>query len=233
MIRSLRLGAILLLVLTLIGGAYTGYCWQRDRTPEAALYQIARAVTNEDRALFDEYVDEDAVLASMHTDASTLLADNIEALHARHPSDWFFRHDPAFMRDYMAQHRTEYIGTARMALDFYFDAQRVPVTKADGNARWGSDEVRAFAAHYTASIELAVIEPAVIEGDRAHVICLVRGDDSAYGRLLPEGSVTMELARQADGRWKLTHITTDTARTNGFYAFVDAAERYWELQGWD
>ena len=170
MIRSLRLGAILLLTAVLIGGAYTGYCYHRDRTPEAALRHIARAVMTEDRELFDQYVDEEAVLSSMYAD----------------------------------------------------------VTKADGNARWGSDEVRAFAAHYTASIE-----PAVIEGDRAHVICLVRGDDSAYGRLLPEGSVTMELARQADGRWKLTHITTDTARTNGFYAFVDAAERYWELQGWD
>ena len=225
---AMRLGAILLLVLTLIGGTYTGYCWQRDRTPEAALYQIARAVTNEDRALFDEYVDEDAVLASMHTDASALLADNIEALHARHPSDWFFRHDPAFMRDYMAQHRTEYIGTARMALDFYFDAQRVPVTKADGNARWGSDEMRACAAHYTASLE-----PAQITGDHAAVNVRVCGDDSDYGRLLPEGSLTMELARQEDGRWKLIRIYTDTARTNGFYAFVDATERYWTLQGWD
>ena len=225
---AMRLGAILLLVLTLIGGAYTGYCWQRERTPEAALYQIARAVTNEDRALFDEYVDEDAVLASMHTDASTLLADNIETLHARHPSDWFFRHDPAFMRDYMAQHRTEYIGTARMVLDFYFDAQRVPVTKADGNARWGSDEMRAFAAHYTASLE-----PAQITGDHAAVNVRVRGDDSDYGRLLPEGSLTMELERQEDGRWKLVRIYTDTARTDGFYAFVDAAERYWTLQGWD
>ena len=211
MIRSLRLGAILLLTAVLIGGAYTGYCYHRDRTPEAALRHIARAV-----------------LSSLYADVSTLLAEHITELHERHPSDWFFRHDSAFMRTYMAQHSAEYIGFAHSLLDFYFDAQRMPVTKADGNARWGSDEVRAFAAHYTASIE-----PAVIEGDRAHVICLVRGDDSAYGRLLPEGSVTMEFARQADGRWKLTHITTDTARTNGFYAFVDAAERYWELQGWD
>ena len=228
MIRSLRLGAILLLTAVLIGGAYTGYCYHRDRTPEAALRHIARAVMTEDRELFDQYVDEEAVLSSMYADVSTLLAEHITELHERHPSDWFFRHDSAFMRTYMAQHSAEYIGFAHSLLDFYFDAQRMPVTKADGNARWGSDEVRAFAAHYTASIE-----PAVIEGDRAHVICLVRGDDSAYGRLLPEGSVTMELARQVDGRWKLTHITTDTARTNGFYAFVDAAERYWELQGWD
>lgn len=228
MTRSLRLSALLFLALAIIGGAYTGYCYHRDRTPEAALHQIARAVRTEDRQLFVEYVDEDAVLTSLHADVSALLADNIAALHERHPHDWFFRHDPAFMRDYMTQHRTEYIDVARMVLTYYFDAERVPVTKAEGNARWGSDELRAFAAHYTAHLEHAVTD-----GDHAAVVCIVRGDDSDYGRLLPEGSVTMEFTRQSDGHWKLVHITTDIVRTNGFYAFVDAAERYWELQGWD
>ena len=228
MTRNLRLSAILLLAFALIGGAYTGYCYHRDRTPEAALHQIARAVLTEDRKLFAEYVDEDAVLTTMHEDVSTLLADNIAILHERHPRDWFFRHDSAFMRDYMAEHRTEYIDVARMVLTYYFDAERVPVTKAEGNARWGSDELRAFAAHYTVNTE-----PAVISGDRAAIVCRVRGDDSDYGRLLPEGSLTMELERQASGHWKLVHIWTDIAREHGFYSFVDAAERYWELQGWD
>lgn len=224
MTRYLRLGALVLLVAALIGGAYTGYCYHRDRTPEAALHAIARAVTTEDRKLFDEYVDEDAVLAAMHEEATALLADNIAALHERHPSDWFFRHDTAFMYDYMAERRAADIAFTRLLLDYYFDAERVPVTKEDGNARWGSDEVRAFAAHYTASLE----QP-VIAGDRASVNVIVRGDDSDYGRLLPEGSVTMELVRQKDGRWKLVGMHTDTVRENGLYAFVDAAERYWEL----
>ena len=228
MTYRLRLGAFVLLVAALIGGAYTGYCYHRDRTPEAALHAIARAVVTEDRKLFDEYVDEDAVLAVMHEEATALLADNIAALHERHPSDWFFRHDTAFMYDYMAERRASDIAFTRLLLDYYFDAERVPVTKEDGNARWGSDEVRAFAAHYTASIELPVIT-----GDRAMVNVIVRGDDTDYGRLLPEGSVTMELARQTDGRWKLVGVHTDTARTNGFYALIDAAERYWEFQGWD
>ena len=228
MTYRLRLGAFVLLVAALIGGAYTGYCYHRDRTPEAALHAIARAVVTEDRKLFDEYVDEDAVLAVMHEEATALLADNIAALHERHPSDWFFRHDTAFMYDYMAERRAADIAFTRLLLDYYFDAERVPVTKEDGNARWGSDEVRAFAAHYTASIELPVIT-----GDRAMVNVIVRGDDTDYGRLLPEGSVTMELARQTDGRWKLVGVHTDTARTNCFYALIDAAERYWEFQGWD
>ena len=228
MTYRLRLGALVLLVAALIGGAYTGYCYHRDRTPEAALHAIARAVVTEDRKLFDEYVDEDAVFAVMHEEATALLADNIAALHERHPSDWFFRHDTAFMYDYMAERRAADIAFTRLLLDYYFDAERVPVTKEDGNARWGSDEVRAFAAHYTASIELPVIT-----GDRAMVNVIVRGDDTDYGRLLPEGSVTMELARQTDGRWKLVGAHTDTARTNGFYALIDAAERYWEFQGWN
>ena len=214
MTQRLRLGALVLLVAALIGGAYTGYCYHRDRTPEAALHAIARAVTTEDRALFDEYVDEDAVLTAMHADVTALLADNIVTLHVRY--------------DYMAERRASDIAFTRLLLDYYFDAERVPVTKEDGNARWGSDEVRAFAAHYTASLE----QP-VIAGDRASVNVIVRGDDTDYGRLLPEGSVTMELVRQKDGRWKLARIYTDTVRENGLYAFVDAAERYWELQGWD
>ena len=228
MIQRLRRRAILLLALVFIGGAYTVYADWRDRTPEAALMQIAHAVRTEDRQLFDTYVDEDVVLETMYAETVALLADNIEVLHERHPSDWFFRHDSAFMRDYMAEHRTEYIDVARMVLTYYFDAERVPVTKAEGNARWGSDELRAFAAHYTVNTE-----PAVISGDRAAIVCRVRGDDSDYGRLLPEGSLTMELERQASGHWKLVHIWTDTAREHGFYSFVDAAERYWELQGWD
>lgn len=228
MTYRLRLGALVLLVAALIGGAYTGYCYHRERTPEAALHAIARAVVTEDRKLFDEYVDEDAVLVAMHEEATTLLADNIAALHERHPSDWFFRHDTAFMYDYMAERRAADIAFTRLMLDFYFDEARVPVTKEDGNARWGSDEVRAFAAHYAASLESPVIT-----GDRAMVNVIVRGDDTDYGRLLPEGSVTMELERQTDGRWKLVGAHTDTARTNGFYALIDAAERYWEFQGWD
>lgn len=226
--RNLRLGAILLLIAALIGGAYTGYCYHRDRTPEAALQQIARAVTTEDRQLFDAYVDTDTVLTSMHADVTALLADNIATLHERHPHDWFFHHDSTFMRAYMAEHRTEQIDYARAVLDFYLDVARVPVTREDGNARWGSDEMRAFAAHYTMRLE-----PAVITGDRATVDLAVHGDDTDYGRLLPAGSATMELTRQSDGHWKLTRINTDTARADGFYAFVDAAERYWDLQGWD
>ena len=104
--------------------------------PDYALVQIARAVQTEDRALFEQYVDTEAVLAGMHEDAAALIADNIDALHERHPSDWFFRHDAAFLRAYMAERRTADIAFARMMLDYYFDDARVPVTKEEGRARW-------------------------------------------------------------------------------------------------
>lgn len=228
MSRYLRLGVLVLAVAALIGGAYKGYCDRRDRTPDYALAEIARAVQTEDRALFETYVDVDAVLAAMHEDATALLADNIEALHERYPADWFFHHDGAFMRSYMAERRAADIAFARAALDYYFDDARVPVTKEDGAARWGSDEMRAFAASYA-----IVPGTADVQGERARVTCLVRGDGSAYGRLMPEGSVTLELKRQEDGRYKLVRIRTDAEHPYGFYAMIDGAERYWELQGWD
>lgn len=218
----------MLIAAALIGGAYAGCCRQRERTPDYALVQIARAVQTEDRALFEQYVDTEAVLAGMHEDAAALIADNIDELHERHPSDWFFRHDAAFLRAYMAERRTADIAFARMMLDYYFDDARVPVTKEEGRARWASDEMRAAAASYTAAAD-----PERVQEGRTEADCIVRGNETTYGQLLPEASVTLELTRQADGRYRLTRVRTDARRPNGFFSVIDAAERYWELQGWD
>ena len=219
----------MLIAAALIGGAYAGCCRQRERTPDYALVQIARAVQTEDRALFEQYVDTEAVLAGMHEDAAALIADNIDALHERHPSDWFFRHDAAFLRAYMAERRTRDVASARAMLDYYFDEKRVPVTREDGAARWGADEMRVFAAHYTAA------SIALTAADEAHAVylCSVRGDESTYGRLMPEGNVRLVLEKQDTGHWKLVQIETSDRSDNGFYAFVDGVERYWALQGWD
>ena len=226
--KGLRIYLMCILAAAALGvGAYAVY----DRcvhTPEYALREIRAAVSAKDEALFAAYVDVDALLVDMHENTTALLAEHIQELHERHPEDWFFRHDRAFMYDYMQKRRERDVAMAHAMLTYYFDDARVPVTREDGAARWGSDEMRAFAAHYTADME-----PAVIAGDRASVLCRVYGDDTDYGRLLPEGFVTAELVRRENGRWKLVRIRTDPARANGFYAFIDAAERYWELQGWD
>ena len=217
----------MLIAAALIGGAYAGCCRQRERTPDYALVQIARAVQTEDRALFEQYVDTEAVLAGMHEDAAALIADNIDALHERHPSDWFFRHDAAFMEQYMAERRAADIAFVRAALDYYFDSSRVPISRTDGAARWASDEMRAFAAAYTVTVGAVRTD-----GDRAEADAVLRGNDSTYGRLLPSAAVTFELVRAEDRRWKLVRVRT-AADEHGFFAFVDAAERYWALQGWD
>ena len=225
--RQLRLSSAAVLVVLLIFCIYMGYDYWKEHTPEAALAHIGHAVATEDRDGFDQYVDTDAVLAGLAEDSTELLAENIDALHARHPSDWFFRHDAAFMRDYMAERRMADIAFTRAMLDHYFDSARVPVSRTDGMARWASDEMRAFAAAY--SVTVGAVRT---DGDRAYADAVLHGSDSTYGRLLPMAAFTLELARMADGRWKLVRIRT-AADEDGFFALVDAAERYWALQGWD
>ena len=128
----------------------------------------------------------------------------------------------------MAERRAADIAFVRAALDYYFDSSRVPISRTDGAARWASDEMRAFVAGYTCTLGAVHAE-----GNRAETEVLVHGGASDYGRLMPEASVTMEMIRRDDGRWRLVRIRTDAERPNGFFALIDAAERYWALQGWD
>ena len=225
--RHLRRSSAAVLVVLLMFCAYMGFRYWKEHTPEAALAHIGHAAAAEDRDGFDQYVDTDAVLAGLSEDAAALLTENIDALHTRHPSDWFFRHDAAFMEQYMAKRRAADIAFVRAALDYYFDSSRVPISRTDGTARWASDEMRAFAAAY--SVTVGAVRT---DGDRAYADVVLHGNDSTYGRLMPTVALTLELARTADGHWKLVRVRT-AADEDGFFALVDAAERYWALQGWD
>lgn len=225
--RHLRRSSAAVLAVLLMFCAYMGFRYWKEHTPEAALAHIAHAAAAEDRDGFDQYVDTDAVLAGLSEDAAALLTENIDALHTRHPSDWFFRHDAAFMEQYMAKRRAADIAFVRTALDYYFDSSRVPISRTDGTARWASDEMRAFAAAY--SVTVGAVRT---DGDRAYADVVLHGNDSTYGRLMPTVALTLELARTADGHWKLVRVRT-AADEDGFFALVDAAERYWALQGWD
>lgn len=228
--KGLRRWLMLILAGVFAGaGAYAVY----DRyvhTPEYALREIGAALSAKDEALFAAYVDEDALLMDMHRNTTALLAEHIQELHERHPSDWFFRHDRAFMYDYMQERRARDVAMARAMLTYYFDDGRVPMTREDGAARWGSDELREFAAHYTLTVEDV--------GDRAdemEIACRIRGDESTYGRIMPEGILLLRFTRwtDGDGRYRLTGARTEGADERGLFAFVDGAERYWMLQGWD
>lgn len=234
--KYLRVLAGLLLIAALTAGLFEGwqYCQCRKaRTSAYALEQIAAALTAKDQALFEEFVDVDGVLLSMHRNAAGLLSEHMNALHERYPDDWFFRHDAAFMQRYMEERRARDIDAARRMIDFYFDEHRMPVTRADGAARWGADEMRAFVEHYTVRAKTYMRDDALESGGATYT-ATVAGDDSTYGRLLPAGDFYLLLRRQEDGRFRLVGLAVrEDADAHGFYPLVDAVERYWALQGWN
>ncbi len=234
--KYVRALGLLLFVVVLLGGLVAArkyYMYRQERTSVYAMEQIVEALATKDQAIFEEFVDVDAVLLSMHENAAGLFSEHMGALHERYPDDWFFRHDVAFMQGYMAERRTRDIDAARRMIAFYFDEDRLPVTRADGAARWGADEMRAFAEHYTVQAKTYMKDGAA-EGAAVTYTVTVTGDDSTYGQLLPTGDFYLLLRRQEDGRFRLVGVMVrEDAYAHGFYPLVDAAERYWALQGWD
>lgn len=200
------------------------YAKTAERTPEYALEKIIQAVNDKDEATLARYVDTDALATATYDEGTAILARDIEKLHALYPADWFFRHDTAFMTDYIAERRTDDLALISRTLDFYFHPSETPVTRVDGNAHWLANETRAFEDHYTA--KLAGVEE---NGNTAIATIDITGDASDYGQLVPTLTVQAELTQQADGHYMLTRIT------NGeeiFYPIVKGIEDYWTLQGW-
>lgn len=200
------------------------YAKTAERTPEYALEKIIQAVNDKDEATLARYVDTDALATATYDEGTAILARDIEKLHALYPADWFFRHDTAFMTDYIAERRTDDLALISRTLDFYFHPSETPVTRVDGNAHWLANETRAFEDHYTA--KLSGVEE---NGNIAIATIDITGDTSDYGQLVPTLTVKAELTQQPDGRYMLTRIT------NGediFYPIVKGIEDYWTLQGW-
>lgn len=200
------------------------YAKTAERTPEYALEKIIQAVNDKDEATLARYVDTDALATATYDEGTAILARDIEKLHALYPADWFFRHDTAFMTDYIAERRTDDLALISRTLDFYFHPSETPVTRVDGNAHWLANETRAFEDHYTA--KLSGVEE---NGNIAIATIDITGDTSDYGQLVPTLTVKAELTQQPDGHYMLTRIT------NGediFYPIVKGIEDYWTLQGW-
>ena len=215
------LAAVLLLVFAVVGLVYAK---SAERTPEYALGKIMTAVREKDPATLARYVDTDALAAVTYDEGTAILARDIEKLHALYPADWFFRHDTAFMTQYIADRRTDDLALIGRTLDFYFHPDETPVTRIDGTAHWLANETRAFEDHYTAKV--AGVEE---QGNSAIATIEITGDDSDYGKLVPSLTVQAELVEQPDGHYMLTRIT------NGeeiFYPIVKGIEDYWTLQGW-
>lgn len=82
-----------------------------------------------------------------------------------------------------------------------------------------------FTQHYSAKLQGVERKG----GDWAEATFLVTGDDSDYGRLVPQMTVKVELVQKSDGHFQVTHITnTDEI----FDPIVKGIEDYWTLQGW-
>ena len=214
--------AVLLITVFAIGGLV--YAKSAERTPEYALDKIMTAVRDKDQATLARYVDTDALTDVTYHEATAILPPDIDKLHTPYPDDWFFRHDTAFITNYIDERRSDDLVLIGRTLDFYFHPDETPVTRIDGNAHWLANETRAFEDHYTAKV--TGIET---QGESAIATIEITGDDSDYGRLVSSLTVKAELLQQPDGHFMLTRIT------NGediFYPIVKGIEDYWTLQGW-
>ena len=98
---------LILLLLLLAAGGGIGYTYQAERTPEYALAQLADGVKSRDYDKVKKYADVDRLITSTYDESTAVLADNIQALHETYPQDWFFRHDTAFMKNYIAERRSD------------------------------------------------------------------------------------------------------------------------------
>ena len=222
--KNAKIALALVLLVAIFATVGFVYAKSAERTPEYALQKIMTAVKDKDETTLAYYVDTDALAAATYDEGTAILARDIEKLHALYPADWFFRHDTAFMTNYIADRRTDDLALISRTLDFYFHPSETPVTRVDGNAHWLANETRAFENHYTA--ELAGVEE---NGNTAIATIDITGDAEGYGQLVPTLTVKAELTKQSDGHYMLTRIA------NGediFYPIVKGIEDYWTLQGW-
>ena len=216
------LAVLFALLLVAVGGS--AYAKSAERTPEYAMEKIVQAVHDKDAETLARYVDTEGLAAASYDEGTAILARDIEKLHALYPADWFFRHDTAFMKNYIADRRDSDLALIGRTLTFYLQPKETPVTRTDGEAHWLANETRKFEDHYTAKV--TGIEE---NGGTAVATIEITGDDSDYGKLVPSLTVKAELTQQADGHYQLTRIT------NGediFYPIVKGIEDYWTLQGW-
>ena len=218
----LALGMVLGLLVLLFGGL--SYAQSARETPEYALGRIAQAIEGRDGAEFARYVAVDELLPASYDEGTAILARDIEKLAALYPDDWFFRHDTAFMQSYIAARRAEDLALLRRVLEFYLQPDLTPVSRTDGEAHWLATECGKFADHYTARVDSVRRE----EGAAVAQVT-VRGDESDYGRLVPQLTLRLRLEPAEDGRYRLTRIEN---AEEIFYPIVKGVEDYWTFQGW-
>lgn len=208
-----RKGFMAILILLLVAIGVSGYCYQSSRTPEYALDQLMEGVRDHDAQKVQRYADVSAIITTSYDTGTAILARDIERLHAAYPQDWF-----------IADRRDNDLVFIHRSMEFFLTPTIAPIGESDEQAKWIAGEAEKFAQHYSAKLENVERK-----GDWAEATFLVTGDDSDYGRLVPQMTVKVELAQQDDGHFQVTHIT------NGeeiFDPIVKGVEDYWTMQGW-
>lgn len=170
------------------------------------------------------YADLSSIVTKGYDSSTEILARDIERLHREYPQDWFFCHDTAFMESYIKERREGDLVFINRSLEFFLTPTIAPIGESDEQAKWIAGEAEKFTQHYSAKLQ--GVER---KGDWAEATFLVTGDDSDYGRLVPQMTVKVELVQKSDGHFQVTHITnTDEI----FDPIVKGIEDYWTLQGW-
>ncbi|TYZ27463.1 hypothetical protein FZ041_11250 [Selenomonas caprae] len=213
-----------MLAVLIAAGGSIGYSYQAERTPEYALAQIMDGVKAHDYDTVKRYADVDGLIATTYDESTKLLADDIENLHKTYPQDWFFRHDTAFMQQYIAERRSDDIVFIQRTLELYMDPAITPISRMDGQAKWIADEMTKFADSYDVRVESVQTN-----GTQAVAVVGITGRDTAYGRLVPQLMLKVDLQQQEDGHWQAVHIANIT---EAFYPVVKGIEDYWTMQGW-
>ncbi|SFT76175.1 hypothetical protein SAMN02910356_01991 [Selenomonas sp. GACV-9] len=222
----MKIKHILLAVLAVIvaAGGSIGYSYQAERTPEYALAQLMDGVKSRDYDTVRRYADVDNLITTTYDESTKILADDIVNLNKTYPQDWFFRHDTAFMQQYIAERRSDDMVFIQRVLELYMDPEITPISRMDGQAKWIADEMTKFGDSYDVSVRSVQTD-----GTRAMAVVDIKGKDTDYGRLVPQLTLKVDMEQQDDGHWQAVHIA-NTAEA--FYPVVKGIEDYWTLQGW-
>lgn len=214
----------ILLVLVILACGTLAYGYQAERTPEYALQEIMTGVEKRDQSRVEKYVDMDRLLADTYDESTAILARDIEKLHELYPQDWFFRHDSAFMRKYIADRRSSDLKFIRESIAYFWDDKKLPVGKTQGEAKWIAGEAEIFQRDYSAKLG-----EVIKEGNKAEAVVYIKGSATDYGRLVPELTLKVALEQQPAGHWQVVKLVNVE---EAFYPVVKGIEDYWTLQGW-
>ena len=224
MSKGHKLYVLLLAVLVLAVLGVRGYCYHNEHTPEYALRKVQQAVQEQDEAAFVKYVDVDAFLMQAYDDGAEQLANHVGELHERYPKDYFFWHDSDFMRQYAAEHRSAALPFLHNVLNHYFQDDMTAGSFEENAPAWLAAQMKKFSQ--SGCVEVQSVHE---NGERATASLVLHGTDSAYGHLLDQLTVTLELKRQPDGFWRVSRILNAEQLT---LPVTDRAEAFWTLQGW-